>query len=272
MQGTSSDALAGSLAFFEEQVGQLPDGAGSNEVSEGLYAVADLLDREPSLRRAFTDPASTAQGREGLADNLLGQQLPPLPLTVFKDMVARRWNSDTDLREGVEQVAVNAAMRAVEGEGALDEVEDELFHFGRLLDREPALRQALTDRGLPADRKSDLLRDLLSDARPTTLRLLDAAVTRRRTGSLEHAIEQLSRLAAERRERYVARVRVAQPLDERQEQRLTAALARIYGREIDLQVEVDAGVLGGVEVRVGDEVINGTIARKLETASRKLAG
>jgi len=272
VRGASRDALKAALASFEEQIGSLPGGAGSADVSEGLFSVASLLDREPSLRRAFTDPASSPEDRQGLVDSLLGAQLAPLPLGVFRDLVAARWNTAADLREAVEVLATTAAMRAAEGDGSLDEVEDELFHFERLLEREPALRAALTDPGLPVERKSALLRDLLSDARPTTLRLLEIAVTRPRGGSLETAIEELSRLAAQRRERYIAKVRVARPMAAEHETRLASALARIYGREVQLQVDVDPSVLGGVEVRIGDEVLNGTVEHNLETVRRRLTG
>lgn len=272
MRGASRDALKRVLASFEQLIGALPDGAGSSDVSEGLYAVAALLDREPSLRRALTDPASSPAGRQALVDQLLGQQLAPLPMTVFSELVAERWNTSADLRTAVELLAATAALNAAEGSGALDDVEDELFRFARLLDREPALRAALTDPGLPADRKSALLRDLLVSAQPVTLRLIEIAVTRPQAGSLETHLEELSRLAAQRRERYIAQVRVARPLDEGQEQRLAASLGRIYGRQIQLQIDVDPDVVGGVEVRVGDEVIDGSIEQRLQDVRRQFAG
>jgi F-type H+-transporting ATPase subunit delta len=273
VQGASRDALKNALARFEERIGSLPDGAGSGEVSEGLFSVAALLDREPSLRRAFTDPASTPRSRQLLVDTLLGAQLAPLPLSVLRDLVADRWNSPDDLREVVERLAATAALRAAEGDGKLDEVEDELFRFERLLEREPALRAALTDPGLPADRKSALLRDLLGGkAQDASVRLLEIAVTRPRGRSLETAIQELLDLAAARRSRYVAQVRVARPLEADQESRLQSSLTRIYGREVQLQVDVDPTVLGGLEVRVGDEVIDGTVSRRLHDVRRSLAG
>ena len=273
MQGASRDALKNTLARFEESVGNLPAGAGSGEVSEGLYAVASLLDREPSLRRALTDPASSPDSRRQLVEGLLGSQLPPLPLAVLKDMVAERWSGPADLREAVERVAATAALNAAEGDGVLDDVEDELFRFARLLEREPALRAALTDNGLPDDRKVSLIRSLLDDkAQPATVRLVEIAVTRSRGRSLETALEDLVELAAARRSRYVAQVRVALPLEAAQETRLQTTLSRIYGREVSLQVDVDPTVLGGLEVRVGDEVIDGTVQRNLQNARRTLAG
>ena len=272
MQGASRTALKEAVARFEERVGSLPDGAGSGQVSEGLYAVAGLLDREPSLRRALTDPASTPDTRRGLVQRLLGGQLPELPLQVLQDLVAQPWSSPTDLRDGVEHLAATAAMRAAEGSGELDDVEDELFRFSRLLEREPQLRAALTDPGLPADRKLGVVRNLLGGkARETTLRLVEVAVVRRRGRSLEDVLEELSRMAAQRRERFIARVRAAVPLDAQQSERLRTSLTRLYGHEVDLQVDVDPSVVGGVQVRVGDEVLDGTVTRKLESARRGLA-
>jgi len=277
VQGASRDALKRALASFDASTGAPPAGAGSDdgaarEISEGLYAVAALLDREPALRRALTDPASTPDSRRGLVDALLGAQLAPLPLGVLRDLVADRWSSSTDLRAAVEQLAAVAAMSAAEGQGVLDEVEDELFRFTRLIEREPALRAALTDPGLPADHKVSLLRELIGGtAQPATVRLVEIAVTRPHAGSLEKSLEALSRLAAQRRHRYVAQVRVARPLDAAQEQRLGASLARIYGREVALQVDVDPTVLGGIEVRVGDEVIDGTVESRLKGVRRSFA-
>jgi F-type H+-transporting ATPase subunit delta len=273
MQGLSRASLQAALASYEQNIAGLPGGAGSGEVSAGLYAVADLLDREPSLRRAFTDPASSPESRRGLAERLLGQQLAPLPLRVFLDLVSQRWSSPADLRDAVETVAATAALRAAEGDGTLDDVEDELFRFARLLEREPALRGALTDPGLPDERKSALLAQLL-DGRThvVTRRLIEISVLHPRGRSLEASLDRLSQLAAQRRERYVASVRVARPLPADQEAHLATSLARLYGREVQLQIDVDPSVLGGVEVRVGDEVLDGTVARRLETVHRRLAG
>lgn len=272
MQGASRTALATATERYEERVANRPDGAGSGEVSEGLYAAAALLDREPSLRRALTDPASTPAARRALVERLFDGQLPPLPLEVLQDVVEQPWARPTDLRDGVEQLAATAAIRAAEGSGELDEVEDELFRFGRLLERETALRAALTDPGLPSDRKTAIVQDLLGGkARETTVRLVQQAVNHRRGRSLEDVLDELSALAARRRERYVAHVRAAIALDEQQQDRLRSSLARIYGREVDLQVDVDPTVVGGVQVRIGDEVLDGTMTRKLEAARRGLA-
>lgn len=271
MQGASRQAYAAALERFEQQIADRSDGTDAGQVSEGLYAVAALLDREPSLRRALVDPASTPSSREQLVDTLLGEQLAALPLTVVRELAHATWSSPTDLRDAVERLAANATLRAAEDDGGLDDVEDELFRFARVVEREPALRAALTDPALPAERKSQLLRALLgSQARPATVALVEVAVTRSRGRSLEGALDELSAMAAARRSRLVAQVRVAIPLDEPQQTRLASALAEIYGRAVQLQVDVDPTVLGGAQVQVGEEVLDGTMTRRLDDARRQL--
>ena len=89
---------------------------------------------------------------------------------------------------------------------------------------------------------------------------------------IDAVVDRLCDLAATQRERVVAEVRVAAPLDPEQEQRLGAALARLKGRTVRLNVAVDPSVIGGVYVKVGDEVIDGTVASRLEQARRVVLG
>jgi len=83
--------------------------------------------------------------------------------------------------------------------------------------------------------------------------------------------EQTLKDTAERRNRMVAVVTSAVPLSDGQKQRLGAALAKLYGRPMHLNLDVDPDVLGGIRVQVGDEVINGSIADRLEDATRRMA-
>ena len=152
-------------------------------------------------------------------------------------------------------------------------VEDELFRFGRILDREPELGSLLADEGAPADKRVGLLREVLGGrVSPVTATLLEQTVRTPRGRSLDRAAEELSELAAARRDRYVAHVRTAVRLSPDQEQRLADSLARLYGRPISLQIELDRDLLGGLVVRVGGELIDGSVAGKLAAARRTLPG
>jgi F-type H+-transporting ATPase subunit delta len=246
---------------------ELPDAAGIAGVSEGLFSVVRLLDRSGQLRRALGDPTTARDARESLLDALLGAQLEPLAMRVLKDAVAQRWSSARDLVDAVEVLAVQAAFLVAEADGSLDDVEDELFRFSRIVAQDPSLRSVLTDRGLDGDRKTALLAGLLGDrTRPETLRLISALVLGPRGRTLEDGLAEYAGLAAEIRERSVARVTSAIRLTDAQEEQLAAALARTLGRAVQLQVDVDPAVIGGLVVRVGDEVIDGTTKHHLRAA------
>jgi F-type H+-transporting ATPase subunit delta len=165
-----------------------------------------------------------------------------------------------------------AMFSVAEAEDALDEVEDELFRFARALDREHPFRDALTDPALPADRKRALLTEVLGErVNPVTVNLLGFIVEQGRARDLGAIVDELVALAAERRQSAVAEVRTAVPLDAAHRDRLAEALERATGRKIELKVVVDPTVVGGVVARIGDQVIDGSVRRRLELARERLS-
>lgn len=242
-----------------------------SDVADGMLGVTDLLDKQVRLRRALSDPSMPVESKAELVDSLLGSQLDRGSLEVLHGLVASRWSAAVDLVDAAELIGVQALFLQAEGAGALDDVEDEIFRFARVLDREPALLAALTDTGAQASRREELARDLLSGrARPQTLRLVSYLLTHLRGRPLDRALEDFAQLAAASRTRLLAQVRVAAPISEAQAARLTGALERMYGSQVHLQIEVDPTVVGGVSVRIGDDLIDGTVASRLATARRTI--
>jgi F-type H+-transporting ATPase subunit delta len=246
--------------------------AAAATVGEELFAVTGLLDHEPGLRRALADPTSPARARTGLVRDLLGQRLSAATLGLVSGMAAARWSAPRDLPNATEQLAVLATAAAAEGARELDDVEDELFRFGRIDGAEPELHAALASPVLPDDRKRELLNALL-EAKVTraALRLITQATVHPRGRSLEANLADYARLVAEWRERLIATVRVATPLTDGQRERLTAALAAIYGHGIQLNVVQDPRVVGGMSVLIGDEFIDGTLSSRLAALRQRLA-
>ena len=95
------------------------------------------------------------------------------------------------------------------------------------------------------------------------------AITRRDHGPVQD-IAALSALAADMQNRTVAHVVAATQLTAEQEQGLKDKLGTIYGREMSIHSEVDPSLLGGVVVRVGSEVIDGSTSGKLQRLRSKL--
>ncbi len=270
-----SNATRQSNAAARERLEALTDSSSvdTSALAADLLAVTGVLDREIGLRRTLTDPGITGERKAELARSLFGGRISAEVLDLVSGLVRSRWSVPRDLPDAGEQLASLAEIVGAERAGVLDDVEDELFRFGRIVAGNPALRAALTDRTAPAEARAGLVRSLLAGrANPITDRLVVRLVTQPRGRSLDTGIDALSKLAAARRDRLVAVVVSAVPLSDRQKERLGAALATIYGRQVQLNLDVDPEVLGGLSVRIGDEVISGTIADRLDQAAQRLAG
>ena len=255
------------LDVFVDQVGA----ADLDRLADQLFSVARLLSGETTLRRHLADPAVAEDARTGLVERLLGGKLDRPALEAVAAAVAARWSRPVDLVNALESLARNAALGSADKGDRLDDVEDELFRFGRILDREPELAGLLADTGRPLEGRLGLLDRLLAGkVTPTTAMLLRQAVSLPRGRHLDVIAEELAELAAARRELSVARVATPVRLTAEQEQRLTDSLSRLYGRPMSLQVELDETLLGGLVVRVGGEVIDGSVAGRIEAARRHL--
>jgi F-type H+-transporting ATPase subunit delta len=242
-------------------------------LADELFAVARLLDGQLTLRRSLSDPAGKPDERAALANRLFASRVSPAALDLIEAVARQRWSRPPDLVEAFMALATEASLDAAEVRGELDDVEDELFRFGRIVSSDRELGRILSDRKAPAGGKAALLDRLLSrKVSPVTEQLLRNVLTGPHVGHAENAIERLSDVASRRRGQSVARVTTAVALTAEQEQRLTEVLGRIYGRTVGLQVTVDPSVLGGLIVQVGDEVIDGSIAHRLEVAGRRLVG
>ena len=271
MRGASRASLAGLTSRLREVLSGTRARTSAGQVADGLFAVVHLLDREHTLRRALSDPAKPAGEKAAVAEALLTGKVPEEVTGLTADAVQLRWSAPRDLPDALDQAAVEALVIGADAAEQLDDLEDELFRFGRVVAAEPALRAALSDRALPAERKRDLLAALLEDkVTPATLRLVTEAAQYPRGRSLEANLDVYIRLAAQLRERLVAVVRTATELGPAERDRLAAALARIYGREVHLNVVLDPTVIGGLSVQIADDVIDGTIAGRLEKARRGL--
>ncbi len=269
MHGASGDSLHG---LTEGLAGAIDGDADAARVADDLFGVADVLRREPGLRRVATDVSVAADAKADLVRKIFGEQLDPASLDLVADAVARRWTATRDLADALEQVGVIAIVRGAERADQADAMESELFGFERAVIGSPELRDALSDPARSVTDKRALVTRLLEGkVTPATLRLAQQAVAGSfRTVGL--ALEAYQKVAADHRNRLIATVRVAQELDERNAERLQDALTRQYDRPVHLNFVVDPRVIGGMRVSIGDDVIDGTVVSRLDEARRRLAG
>jgi F-type H+-transporting ATPase subunit delta len=266
-------ASRASLTQAREQLAEILGGdADPGQLGDELFAVTGLLDAEAGLRRALSDPTQPTAARTGLVQALLEGKVAAPTLELVSALVSERWSEPADLADATEEVAVLAIVEVAERDGQLDELEDELFRFGRVVNGDAGLRAALSNPFFPAERKRELLEALLGGkVTPATMRLVTQAAVQARGRSLDASLEEYARLAAERRERLVAEVHVAIALSAEQRRRLVAALTASYGRDVHLNIVLDPKVIGGMSVQIAGELIDGTVASRLAGLRRRLA-
>jgi F-type H+-transporting ATPase subunit delta len=245
----------------------------ADKVGDELFAVARLLDSEHGLRRALTDPARTADAKAGLVRSLLTGKVSAPTLDIVVGLASSRWSAPRDLADSAEELAAKALVISADRSRKLDDLEDDLFRFGRVVAAQADLRAALSDPFLPAERKRGLIGALLDGkVTPPAEKLITQAALAPRGRTLEGSLDAYAKLAAERRQRMVAEVRVATTLTQAQQDRLAAALAAVYGHDVHLNIVLDAQVVGGMSIQVGDEFIDASVVSRLAALRRKLAG
>jgi F-type H+-transporting ATPase subunit b/F-type H+-transporting ATPase subunit delta len=273
MRSASRVALASLLKRFGEIADNLDDGALST-LADDLTSVAALLDRETVVTRYLTVPAEDAAPRIRLLERLMSDKVGEQALDLLRSAVSERWSANSDLVDAVELVSRQALLMRAERAGQVDEVEDQLFRFSRILDVQPRLAILLGDYEVPADGRVRLLRNVLEsasvDVNPIATDLLSKTVELLRGQPAEEAMLGLAEVAVARRGEVVAHVNAAAELSDAQRTRLTEVLSRIYGHPVTVQMQVDPELLGGLAISVGDEIIDGTLSSRLAAAQTQL--
>lgn len=151
-------------------------------------------------------------------------------------------------------------------EGVLERVESELFSIAQAVEKSSELRSALTDSQVPYDRKQAIIDDLIGGrASSLTAGAVQLIVSQGRASELPAIARSLVEMAAASRDKAVAEVRSAVPLDDETIDRLTEGLSKVTGKSVEVRLVVDPSVIGGILARVGDTVIDGSIARRVES-------
>jgi F-type H+-transporting ATPase subunit delta len=239
----------------------------SLELAEEFFTISNVLQQSAQLRSLLSDPSAASIDKEKIVDSVFAAASTPAK-EIAKHAAKFRWSSTRDLAAAFEVIGV----RSIAAQSRdLDALQTELFEMQQLVAKDSELELALsTSRVSPAG-KQDLVSKLLSGkVSDAALSLARQAVFSKTFKRFAEVIEQYGLWIAEFAGESVAHIRVARPLSEQQLDRLTMALAKAFGRDLQVNVKVDSLVLGGVHVTVNGEVIDGTVLTKLVNARSQL--
>jgi F-type H+-transporting ATPase subunit delta len=176
--------------------------------------------------------------------------------------MARR---DTSARRYAE-----AAFEIGRADGTLDAWERDMATLGETM-RHPELRSLLQHPAIPFADKERVLRRVMGRAvaaAPINLVLL--MVRRGRPGAIDRMIERFTELLRRHRGIALAEVRTALPLDDGQRAELVSRLRTISGSQVEMDEAVDPDLIGGIAVRIGDQLYDASVRSRLERLRARL--
>lgn len=158
-------------------------------------------------------------------------------------------------------------------DGILDAVEQDLTLISRFIAEVPYLRAVLMQPLVSDERKNSVITDAFGDRiTASSLSFLKLLVRKRREDLIEECIREFRVLLAEHANTVDAEASTAVAMTPEQQERLTQSLQAMTGKTVRLTTQVDPDMLGGVIVRLGDNVIDGSVRGKLERLERQLLG
>jgi len=282
-------------------IGDIARDAVGGQIADDLNAVAHLVSRTNSLAVTLTDFGVPLEARRGVLEDLLRTRVHEAALRlVLRAVEAERADEfPTVLHElyelarhmhelGPEELRAEEPIRgrtawrhyatgyatavfeSIPDTAGLEEVEDELFRFARIVEAHPALARAMSDPTVPAEQRERLVDDLLEGkVTPAAARLARVVVhghVRDVVATFGWLVEQ----AAMARGWRVARVRAARPVDADEQQQMADALEQLVHRPVELQITLDAGLLGGAVVQIGDLLVDASALHRLEQLEEHL--
>ncbi len=273
MKGASRQSLAAARALLEKKISSL-ESAGISKVSTDLLSMVAVFDSNIALSRALTDPSRKTEDKSELVKRVFENGVSETTFAFVKELIALRWSYASDLVRAIERLGVETEAAAAEKDDALDRLESELFAFTQTIQDSSELRAVLADRTVQSTaKKSALIRTLLNGkATESTIRLIGAMVDQPRGRNVEAGMRDLTEAVAARKNRTIVHVKSAIALSKEQIDRITKSLSAQIGATVRLNVEIDSKILGGLSVRFGDELIDGSIATRIIGAERTLSG
>lgn len=233
-----------------------------------LFSAANALHSSKQLRAALSDPSAEAAAKAELVKKVFGGKLSSEVVSVLTTVAQARWSAPADMADSMESLGVRALARASKD---LDALQSELFQIQQLVGSDSEVELALSSTRATAEQKQALVAKLLgSKVSESALVLSMQAVFSKTYKRFAEVLEQYGFWIAEFAGESVAHIRVARELSATQLERLTKALAGYFGRELQINVEVDPEIIGGVHIAINGEVLDATVLTKLQNARLQL--
>jgi len=153
----------------------------------------------------------------------------------------------------------------------IDEFQQELEKVVATIKEVENLEAYLSHLLVPAKDKKDIVTKVFTgQISPLTMNFIMMVIDKRRETYLEVITEEYKEMADEFRNIAKAELVAAREVPEDEVKTLAEKLSASSGKTVQLQVKVDPALIGGIKIRMGDRIIDGSIAKKLEMLKTQL--
>jgi len=240
-------------------------GAQGADVAE-LFAIGRALHDSPALVRALGDDSADKKAKAALLGRAFGKASAGTQ-ALLGDLVAANWSTPHDLLEGVEEAGIRLAAVAAPGDLA-----GELLSVDRVIKAQPDVQLALSGKRAPADAKLAMVAKLFGKkVSDEALAIVSHLVTQPRNRRITQSVTRAAGIVCDQRGVGLAEVRVATAIGDTQLQAISAMLETQYGRAHYIDQVIDQAMVGGIRIRVGDHVMDQSVATQLADMRRQLA-
>lgn len=155
----------------------------------------------------------------------------------------------------------------------LEQVEDELRVVKTVLSNNPEMSAVLKSPKLSNEKKKEILKEAFASVSTYVVNTLMILIDRHRNDQITDMADHFIALANEERGVAEAKVYSTRPLTDSEREALSASFAKKVGKK-SLRIEniVDTNLLGGIKLRIGNRIFDGSLRGKLDRLERKLLG
>ncbi|MDH7482247.1 MAG: F0F1 ATP synthase subunit delta [Armatimonadota bacterium] len=166
-----------------------------------------------------------------------------------------------------------ALFEAAKASDSIDLVESDLGLVTYSLESVSQLTEVLEQPLIPIERKKEIVRDIFSGrVQELTLNFLGLVIEKRRERILTEVEKEYVKLANDYRGIVLVQVTSALPLTLDEKSALRAKLEAFTGKQVELELHEDPTLIGGLVLRIGDTVIDGSVKGYLESLRNQMLG
>ncbi|WP_022884226.1 F0F1 ATP synthase subunit delta [Glaciibacter superstes] len=265
MGSATREALASTRAALADRISAVDLATG-----EDLFNAGRVISNSSQLLTAIADPSVDAAAKSTLVARVFGGATSPVALDLLQAVAAASWSNQDDVLAGIEDLGLRVT--AVSAPRNVS-IEDELFAFGAAVSSDAELELALASKLGENAAKVSLVNSLLEGkVSQQTIQIVRHLVQLPRGRRIGELLRHAASVVADQGGTVIATVISASPLVPAQLDRLKKSLAGRYGRDLTVNLVIDPELVGGVRVQIGDDVIDGSIATRLNDLRLQLAG